>query len=300
MRIGIQLVALLAAIALTVWVEQSTGAKGAMVYLAGVIGLCVGSFLNVVAYRWPKAEGEIYKKSAQLELGLESDPSVNQLSPFRAVCGGRSHCPNCNKTLKWMELLPVVSWIWLKGECRGCGESISARYPVVELLVGVVTATTIATLGCTIEAYLAVAAVWFGAAAAIVDFDHLYLPPFFTQGLVLAVGLSALVSPNAPELSSALAGALGAYFLVGRVLPFTFYLVTKRDGLGQGDAILFGLLGAVYGLESVHIGLLVCCFLGLMTYAGTKVSQVAQGELVPGPFAFGPAIIAVTVAGLIY
>lgn len=293
----------ISATSLTFWHLCTTSSTpDVAVVIAMVVGLCVGSFLNVVAYRWPAAENVLYKENARQELGLEGTAEVSRFLPFKAVTMGRSHCPNCNHKLGALELVPVFSWLARGGKCSSCKQPISMRYGLVELLVGLGTAAVVAQLGLTAAAVATVFALWFGTAAALVDGDHLYLPPFFTEGMVLAVGAYVLTTFQGTKLAMACATALGCFFLVGRIFPFLFELLTGRQGLGQGDAILYGMLGAVYGAsDKVAVALLGTCMCGIVSYAFAKAASApaAANESEPLKFAFGPSIILVTLAGMI-
>lgn len=296
MRLVIALIEIVAAAAMAWWIGSSASVPLSYLAIALVIGACVGSFLNVVAFRWPEAEGLLYKQAARAELGIEQDAEVSPLEPFKAVSLGRSHCPGCTRALGAAELVPVLSWVAIGGRCRGCNTPVSLRYSTVELAVAVGTVGMVASFGVTVAGALAVLALWAGVAAALVDKDHLYLPPFFTQLMLLAVSGLVLGGWLAPDLKSAGIAALLGYFGVGRVLPFVFQMLTKREGLGQGDAILFAMLGAVYGMEHFSHALLGACLAGAVTGIVAKVT--AGNEKARGAFAFGPAIIFCTLVGI--
>lgn len=211
---------------------------------AFIFGLCVGSFLNVVIYRLPRAEG----------------------------LGGRSRCPHCRVQLAWIDLIPVVSFLWLGGRCRRCRARIAWRYPLVELATGLLALAVVDRFGFT-----AAAALYFAFSAALVaitfiDLDWKIIPDVITLpgvalGLVAVVAaqLAARAGLDAPSLvvnpSRALAGAVGGAAGLW-VVAFAYRRMTGIEGLGFGDVKLAGLLGAFLGSAGVFLTILLAAAAG--------------------------------------
>lgn len=242
-----------------------------LVVLCGVLGLMVGSFLNVVIHRVPKDE---------------------------SIVTPRSHCPNCDTELANRDNIPVVSWLVLRGKCRTCGHPISARYPIVEAITGLLFAAIAARFGWdeALPAYLVFTA--FLVALSGIDLDTFLLPkklvwPSFFAGVVLLGGASLLQgdSRSAVEAAIGAAAAFGVLFLVHFISP---------KGMGFGDVRLAAVLGLHLGwlmLGQVAVGL----FLSFALSAVIGVALIATGrktrkDKVPfGPFLAAGTLLAVLV-----
>jgi leader peptidase (prepilin peptidase)/N-methyltransferase len=189
----------------------------AAIPLAGILGLLVGSFLNVVVYRLPRGE---------------------------SVVTPRSRCPGCGTPVRSRDNVPVLSWLLLRGRCRDCGEPIAARYPAIEALTGIVFATVAAILGAERELvlYLPFAALLIAVAA--IDLEHRIVPNrLLAPAAVWAVGGWAVV--DAGFLPEALAAGAGAFvFLLLAALAYP-------AGMGMGDVKLAGVMGLYLGLSIV-------------------------------------------------
>jgi leader peptidase (prepilin peptidase)/N-methyltransferase len=262
------------------------------------LGLVVGSFLNVVIHRLPRGE---------------------------SVVRPRSRCPACTAPIAAWDNVPLLSWLWLRGRCRSCGAGISARYPAVELLTGLVFAALFASHGLALETALLLCFAGALIAAAVVDFDHGWIPDELSLG-GLAFGLVALPAARAIEgepyalalAQSALGAALGAGALwsvgfaharlsvaLGRSFPHwpgegempprprSLDYWTWFPGLGFGDVKLIGMVGAFLGPVGVVYTILLASLLGLPL--GLWLARSAR-EGLAAPFGFGPAIAAAALA----
>lgn len=248
---------------------------------AAVLGLLVGSFLNVVVARLPVMMEHEWRDECALLQGNEpaARPAFNLAVP-------RSHCPHCGQTLAARDLVPVLSWLWLRGRCRHCQAGIGWRYPVIELATAGLFVACAATLGVGMAALAAMAYVAVLLALAAIDLDTMFLPDTLTQpllwgGLVLALTPWAWVSP-ADAVAGAAAG-YGALWLVGT----SFRVATGKEGMGQGDMKLLAAMGAWLGWQSLPGVVLVASLAGV---AGGLALRVAGRLAKDEPLPFGPCL----------
>ena len=253
------------------------------IVIAGIFGLLIGSFLNVLIYRLPKMmERQWAKECAELsDTPLKEEAAFNLLIP-------RSRCPHCSHMIRWHENIPVISYIFLRGKCSQCQARISARYPVVELATGALFAYCISKWGVTPSG-----AMWciFSAtllALALIDWDTTLLPDDLTLPL-LWLGLVAAEMHWIPvTLSAALWGALGGYLSLWSIY-WVFKLITGKEGMGYGDFKLFAVLGVWFGWQTLLPMILMASIIGAVIGIAMKVfSGLREGGYIPfGPFLAG-------------
>jgi leader peptidase (prepilin peptidase)/N-methyltransferase len=249
-----------------------------------VIGACVGSFLNLVAWRLPRQE---------------------------SVLAPRSHCPRCGTRLRWYELVPLLSWLLQRGRCRHCSTSIRLRYPLVELLAaGLFVATALAEPSALSQApaLLQLLAGWLLVGLLLplllIDLDHLWLPePLCRWGVMLGLAVTAAAGfsqGDAPGRQALLEHLLATSTgLLGfEAVSATGARLLGKPALGLGDAKLAALLGAWLGLSGLGLAVALAVFSG----AGFGLLGLLSGRLERGqPFPFGPflagAALAVWVGG---
>jgi leader peptidase (prepilin peptidase)/N-methyltransferase len=199
---------------------------------AAVIGLCIGSFLNVVIYRLPRGE---------------------------SLVRPASRCPKCGEPLSWVDNIPVVSWLVLRGTCRRCGAPISMQYPIVEAI------TAIAFVGVTLSTppgLLLASRLLFTAilvALFAIDLELQILPNRITLPGILVGFLFSLVAPPGP-LASLLGIVLGAGMLYG--IAAAYYLIRREEGMGMGDVKMLAMVGAFLGWRAVLVTLVLASFAG--------------------------------------
>ena len=255
-----------------------------------VVGLCVGSFLNVVIHRLPQM------LEAQFE--AEADPSALTLSHPASRCG------HCGHLIRWFENLPILSYLFLRGRCSACHAPIGIRYPLVELATSAVFAYAAwrwympqaALVSCLTAACYAL----FGAALltlAAIDWDTTYLPDDITVPLVWA-GLVTAASGFLPNISlhASLAGAVIGYLSLWSIY-WVFKLATGREGMGYGDFKLYAAIGAWLGWQALIPVILVAATLGSVIGIAMKIlKREREGGYVPfGPFlALGAVLELVT------
>lgn len=281
----------------------------------GLLGLCIGSFLNVVVHRLPRMmerewldevaqhlkDGEAFRNvfreeppkllaqaGDQVATRLESLPSYNLWRPGSA-------CPKCGHQIRWHENLPVVGWLWLRGRCSACKTPISWRYPAVELATGALFAAVAWRYGSQPVALLWCAVVATLLALAAIDWDTTLLPESMTLPLI-GGGLAAAALGWTVPLSSAVGGALVGYFSLWSIY-WLFKLTTGKEGMGYGDFKLLCGLGAWLGLPAILPIVLMSSIVGSVVGLGLKFSGgLRQGLYVPfGPFLAGGGLIVILV-----
>lgn len=255
--------------------------------LAGMVGLIVGSFLNVVIYRLPKMMERQWAKECAEFAGQDAASGAESVtaSVFN-LSQPRSRCPHCGHPIAWHENIPVVSYLYLRGQCSACGVRISWRYPLVELLTAGLFFFCVARWGGS-----ATAVIWCAFSAAIVtlamiDWDTTLLPDDITLPLVWSGLIVAALQWNpGVSLSDAVWGAVGGYASLWLVY-WAFKLVTGKDGMGFGDFKLFAALGAWFGWTALVPIILMASVLGAIVGMGLKwSSKLREGGYVPfGPF----------------
>ncbi|MDH5285709.1 MAG: A24 family peptidase [Betaproteobacteria bacterium] len=207
---------------------------------AAVLGLLVGSFLNVVIHRLPKMLERGWAQQCAELRGEEavSEPAYNLVVP-------RSACPSCGHRIGALENVPVLSWLALRGRCRGCGARIPARYPIVELTAGVLAAAAIWRFGPTWQGLGACVLLWALVALTFIDADTQLLPDDITLPLLWA-GLAANLFGLFVPLADAVIGAIAGYVSLWTVY-WAFKLIRGKEGMGYGDFKLLAALGAWLG-----------------------------------------------------
>lgn len=261
---------------------------GAFAALSAVLGLVVGSFLNVVIHRLPKMlERQWQSECAELQ-GTPPEPAAtyNLIVP-------RSRCPACNHHIGPLQNIPVLSYLMLKGKCAACANPISLRYPVVEIVSGALTAYIGWHFGASWTALATMVFGWAMIALAMIDLDTFYLPDSITLPLVW-LGLLAQLAGLFPRvgLEAAVIGAVAGYLSLWSVF-WLFKIVTGKEGMGYGDFKLLAAIGAWMGWKALPLVILLSSLVGAIVGIGLIVAR-RQGRDVPIPF--GPYLV---VAGLI-
>lgn len=253
-----------------------------------VIGLCIGSFINVVVHRLPVImERQWRAESAEL-LGVEAArPPGDDGSPL-SLARPRSRCPHCGHVLHWHENLPLVGWLRLGGRCSACRAPISKRYPLVEAGCGLLFAAIGWRFGAQPTTLLWCA---FGAlllTMSLIDWDTTLLPDSMTQPLAWAGLVAAALGWIPLTLSQSLWGAVAGYLSLWSIF-WLFKLATGKDGMGAGDFKLLAALGAWLGPAMLLPIVLGASLLGAVVGIGMKLSaSLREGRYVPfGPFLAG-------------
>ena len=248
--------------------------------LAGVLGLLIGSFLNVVIYRLPKILEKQWTDEYAEFSGNETpvQPSYNLMFP-------RSHCQKCGHQIQWFENIPILSYLFLRGKCSACKTPISLRYPVVELVTGALFAFSVLRWGFTPTGF-----VWCGFSAALltlslIDWDTTLLPDNITLPLLWAGLIVSALKLTTIPLEAAVWGAVAGYLSLW-VIYWIFKLITGKEGMGYGDFKLFAALGAWFGWQALIPIILMASIFGACIGIALKfASQLREGGYVPfGPF----------------
>jgi len=262
--------------------------------LGGVLGLLIGSFLNVVIYRLPKMmEQQWAAELAQLEAEKQGkEPPADAQAPFNLMTP-RSRCPACGHVVQWYENVPVLSYLFLRGRCSACKAPISARYPLVELLTGALFFFCIYRWGVTPVGFA-----WCGFSAALValafiDWDTTLLPDDITLPLLWAGLLSAAFQWTNVPLNASVTGAAAGYLSLWLVY-WGFKLATGKEGMGYGDFKLFAALGAWFGWQALVSIILMSSIIGAIVGIAMKIfSSLREGGYIPfGPFLVGAGLTA--------
>lgn len=246
----------------------------------GLVGLCVGSFLNVVIHRLPRMLERGWRAQCA-ELSGQSAPE----SPPYNLLTPRSQCPACGHSIAAHENIPVVSYILLRGRCSACHTPISQRYPVVELLTGALTIAALLRFGATPAAVAANVLLWSLVALTFIDFDTQLLPDNITLPLLWA-GLLANVAGLVPgvTLRDAVIGAMAGYLALWLVY-WLFKLIRGKEGMGYGDFKLLAALGAWLGWQMLPLIVLLSSVVGAVIGIGLIVFKGRDHQI---PLAFGP------------
>ncbi len=245
-----------------------------------VLGLLIGSFLNVVIYRLPVMMEREWKSQAQEYLGEgESDGETPPFSLSRPA----SRCPSCDHKIRFYENIPVLSYLLLRGKCSSCKAAISMRYPLIELLTGLLSAVVAWHFGFGWQAGAALLLTWALIALSMIDVDHQLLPDSITLPF-LWLGLLLSLFPVFADMRESLIGAIAGYLTLWAVYQL-FKLVTGKEGMGYGDFKLLALLGAWMGWQSLPMIVLLSSAVG----AVLGVSMILiQGRDRAQPIPFGP------------
>jgi leader peptidase (prepilin peptidase) / N-methyltransferase len=255
---------------------------------AGVFGLLIGSFLNVVIYRLPK----IMELQWAAECAELSGKELPKADTFNLVVP-RSRCQKCGHQISWYENVPVLSYLFLRGKCSACGTRISLRYPLVELSNAALFFFCVWHWGATPAAL-----VWCAFASAVlalglIDWDTTLLPDDITLPLLWGGMIAASLQWSGTPLTSALWGAVAGYLSLW-LIYWGFKLLTGKEGMGYGDFKLFAALGVWFGWAALIPIILMASVIGAIVGIAMKFSSgLREGGYVPfGPFLAGAGLTA--------
>ena len=266
------------------------GSPAFFAVLCVFVGLMIGSFLNVVIHRLPKMmEREWRAQCAELNGATAEKPAME--SRYNLIVP-RSACPHCGHKIGALENIPVLSYLLLRGKCKGCGAHISARYPLVELLCGLLSGYAAWHFGFGAAALGALLFVWVMLALTFIDFDTQLLPDSLTLPL-LWLGLLLNLAGTYTDLRSAVIGAVAGYLALWSVY-WLFKLVTGKEGMGYGDFKLLAAIGAWTGWQILPLVILSSSLVGAIVGV-TLIVATRHGRNVPipfGPYLAGGGLIA--------
>ena len=268
----------------------------------GLFGLIVGSFINVVAYRLPimmELRWREERDSTEATDGHVPVPSHIDAQSFN-LSWPPSACPHCNAKIKAHQNIPVLSYLWLRGRCSNCQRTISKRYPMVEIIVGIASVLVAWRFGASWACVAALGLTWTLIAASLIDIDHYLLPDSLTLPLLWSGLLISLFfidgNPIFTDIRSSVIGAAAGYLSLWSVYHL-FKLITGKEGMGYGDFKLLAALGAWLGWQMLPLIITVSAAVG--TVVGL-VGLFVQGKSRHTPIPFGPYLAAAGWVALIW
>lgn len=229
-----------------------------------IVGLLWGSFGNVIIVRWPKGEGFVWD---------------------------RSRCPNCKNQIAWYDNIPLFSWLWLRAKCRKCLQGISMRYPLVELITGLLFVLISYKYGVSWRTLELWYFAWGLVVVSFIDLEHMLLPDLLTlSGIVIGL-LGAALNPEREFMPALIGVVFGGGFLYA--IAYAYLLVRKEEGMGGGDIKLLAWIGAVLGWTAIPFVVLASSLLGsVMGIALALRSKAGLKSVIPfGPYLALAAIL---------
>lgn len=257
----------------------------------GVLGLLVGSFLNVVIHRMPLMMERGWRMDSAELLGVTIDPT-----PEISLSKPRSRCPSCGHAIAWYENIPVVSYLVLRGKCSACKAPISVRYPAIEVLTGVLFAACGLNFGAQPTTLL-----WCGLCAtlvalAFIDLDTSFLPDDLTLPLLWAGVIAAALGWTRTPLAASVGGAVVGYLSLWFVFH-AYRLIRGREGMGAGDFKLLAALGAWMGWQAIPSIILLSSAVGAVVGIALVLFRQHDREV---PIPFGPYLAGGGVAAMFF
>lgn len=252
-----------------------------LIIFAAIIGLIIGSFLNVVIVRFPLMLEKRWRQECQEFLQLPVEPDAKKFNLLLP----RSHCPHCHASIKIRHNIPVLSYLWLRGRCVACKKHISIQYPLIELLSAVTTVLVVCHFGLTWQSLTLLILTWALIVLFFIDLKKQILPDIITLTMLwLGLLLSLFYLWVTPY--QAILGAIIGYGLLW-ITGTVYKLIRKKDGMGHGDYKMLAMLGAWVGVQMVLNILLFAVALGLITSILLLLMKKISAK---NPIPFGPFI----------
>lgn len=258
-----------------------------------IFSLLVGSFLNVVIFRFPKSMQHEWTNDSINHLTETFDTLKSPLEKYiqkespPSIIWARSNCQNCNHQIKAWENIPVLGFLFLKGKCSGCQTKISHRYWIIELLTAIFSTVVVYHFGWSFASLTGIILTWFLIAIAMIDFDTMVIPDQFSLSLMW-IGLFISLWVIFIDPSSAIKGALFGYLLLWSIFHL-FKFVTGKEGMGYGDFKLLAAGGAWFGMQSVLVIVIMSAFAGaVMGSLYLFLTKNSKNKPIP----FGPYLAA--------
>lgn len=252
---------------------------GLFIAIAGLAGLLVGSFLNVVILRLPRMLERSWRQECLEFLGQAEESPQERFDLIHPP----STCPQCGHSIRPWENIPVLSYLFLKGRCAHCKTPISLRYPLIELLTALLSVVVAWNFGFSVQALWALVLTWSLIALSFIDIDHQLLPDALTLPL-LWLGMFLSLFNVFTDSHSAILGAIAGYLLLWAVYQL-FKLVTGKEGMGFGDFKLLALFGAWLGWQALPMIILLSSLVGAVLGIAMILLQGREKHL---PIPFGP------------
>ncbi|HWH81690.1 MAG TPA: A24 family peptidase [Burkholderiaceae bacterium] len=269
---------------------QLAGALLSPLVLA-LLGLCIGSFLNVVIHRMPQMMERGWRLESAELLGVKIDatPPITLSKP-------RSRCPACGHPIRWYENIPVLSYLWLRGKCSACKTPISKRYPAIEVLTALLFAACGLRFGAQPTVLLWCALVATLIALAFIDLDTTFLPDDLTLPLMWAGIVAAALGWIPVTLTASVGGAVAGYLSLWFVFH-AYRLIRGKEGMGAGDFKLLAALGAWMGWQAIPSIILLSSAVGAIVGIALIVFKQHDREV---PIPFGPYLAGGGIAALFF
>lgn len=261
--------------------------------LTALLGLAMGSFLNVVIIRYPVMLARSFRAECLQFLKLPAEAAPAQ-SALNLLMPG-SHCPHCLRCLTWRENIPLFSYWQLRGRCAGCREKISIQYPIIEFLTLLATVTIFFHFAFSVQTLFAWLLTWGLIALAGIDWRVQLLPDVITLSL-LWIGLLANTQALFTPIENAVWSAVIGYVLLW-VVAFLFKKIRKKQGMGHGDFKMLAMFGAWLGLLSTLYVLLLAVLLGLIVNISLLLLKKIGRD---HPLPFGPSLALAGWVGLLF
>ena len=253
------------------------------IFFASILGLIMGSFLNVVIYRLPKMmEIEWRKECADAFPEYHINPPTESLS----LSLPRSHCPHCQASIRIRDNIPILSWLFLNGRCHHCHAPISVRYPFIELLSAVCAGCITAHFGLQLYTLSVLLFTLILIAATFIDLDTQLLPDALTMPLLWLGLFTSLLGISPVNLSQAVIGAMAGYLSLWSVF-WLFKLCTGKEGMGYGDFKLLAALGAWLGWPLLPLVVVLASVIGII-FGVLQLRLEKKG--LQHAFPFGPSL----------
>jgi len=249
--------------------------------VVALFSLIVGSFLNVVIYRFPKMMEQGWYQECREFLADElkapkKDKKTNEVAAELTLSKPSSSCPNCQHQIRFYENIPIISWLFLGGKCSQCKSKISKRYPMIELVTAMLSVAVAYLYGVTAISLFIILLTWALICLTMIDYDHMLLPdqitlPFLWLGLL--ININGLIVP----LDQAVIGAVVGYMSLYSIF-WLFKLVTGKEGMGHGDFKLVALFGAWMGWQLLPLLILMASAVGAIVGISLMIFKNHQRE----------------------
>jgi len=260
-----------------------------------LLGLVIGSFLNVVILRLPRRmQAELAEACADLR-GEPAEPLPSRWFGLDYLITPASSCPNCGHGIRAWENIPVISYLLLRGRCSNCQSTIGLRYPIVEAVTGLLSLLLVVHFGATPAALAALILVWGLIALTVIDLDEQLLPDQLTLPLMW-LGLLVNINGMFTDLVSAVIGAAAGYLSLWLVFQ-VFRLLTGREGMGYGDFKLLAVFGAFLGWQILPLVVLLSSLIGAIVGITLVVVRGRDRQI---PIPFGPYLAAAGLVALVW
>ncbi len=252
-----------------------------------VLGLVIGSFLNVVIFRLPKMLENEWRAECREFLADELDAAKTKANQAKeqeiTLSKPASTCPHCGHKIKAIENIPIISWLFLRGKCSRCSAPISARYPLIETVTGVLSLVIAMHYGVSWQTLFMLLLTWCLISLTMIDYDKMILPDQITLPLVW-IGLILNVSGTFVNLEEGVIGAIVGYMSLWSIF-WLFKLITGKEGMGYGDFKLFAVFGAWFGWQVLPLLILMASLVGAIIGISLMVFRNHEGSK---PIPFGP------------